>query len=278
MNRELQSKRRVIRWLLELQIKRIEAMAGIPHKFPEGSFKEAEDIDDLLDEAMKLGGAPRVALDEMARESDKIAKKIGYVEKQGRQVSTTSWADDVELEGLIGESSKKEELVSKGKGPQPPSIPGAAPLRYRNSKPILEEEDHEDPEFDEYPESFASQRETAQLRDDMEGIMSRLSSIEEKFALAMKEREILPMKIDSIRADINDQLTLILEKLQMAREENTEKTAVASAMTTIGEIKTDVLDQLQTASSYAGGEPKPTSPLVSQNAELRGKRRFKPVK
>lgn len=150
-------------------------------------------------------------------------------------------------------------------------------FKGKGIKPHIPAGDYIPEDDNEYPESFASQQETAHLREEMEVIMQRLEKHESDMKALLKEREKLPMILGSMREDMNRQLTLMLDKLQIAKETEVKGAAVSSAAATVEEVRSDMHDQLTAASSFAQAPPSSASPIATGQT-LRGKRRFKTVK
>jgi chromosome segregation ATPase len=148
--------------------------------------------------------------------------------------------------------------------------------KFVDSKPVIS--DHENDDAAEYEESFASQQETAQLREDIENMNHRFDTIEKQFSLMMKERTNLPDVLNTIRADLNAQLTMLHDKMYSVLEASASKDTVKDVMTQIEEVRADHSDQLKAASGYLSSEPRPESPLVQRGVTLKGKGKFKPVK
>jgi len=144
-------------------------------------------------------------------------------------------------------------------------------------KPKHEVEEQQEEEED-YAESFASQQETAQLREDFDTITHRFETLEAQFNLVMKERQNLPDVINNIRADLNTQLTTFSDKLYSILESQASKQEIQSALATIEEVRNDHSEQLKAASGYLSADPKASSPIVSKGVSLKGKGKFKPVK
>lgn len=131
---------------------------------------------------------------------------------------------------------------------------------------------------DDYEESYASQQETAQLREDFDTITEKFNALETQFSLVMKERQNLPEVINNIRADLNTQLSSFSDKLYSILESQASKKDIQTALATIEEVRTEHSDQFRAASSYLSSEPKASSPLVNRGVSLKGKGKFKPVK
>jgi len=144
------------------------------------------------------------------------------------------------------------------------------------SKPHIEEADTKDE--GEYADSYASQQETAQLREDFEGISKKFSSLETKFDLVMKERQNLPSVLNDMRADMNLQLTRFSDKLYQVLESQASKKEVSTVLASIDEVRIENDEQFRTAASYLSSDPKESSPLTIRGATLKGKGKFKAIK
>jgi hypothetical protein len=188
--------------------------------------------------------------------------------------------DNPEDKGVhSGGADELDELIEDQKTPTLGQGVFSSPSDERKGKkPVLELVSEKDEENVDYAESFASQREAAQLREELEVVTQKMQSLEELVKGLLKEREAIPSHLDNIKSDVNRQLTLMLDKLQGLAESDLPKSSVTAATTTLEAVKEEASDKLQAASSYASAPPKATSPLATPGANLRGKRRFKPIK
>lgn len=143
--------------------------------------------------------------------------------------------------------------------------------------PVLGQKDKQEKE-ENYAESFASQRETSQLREEIEVMSEEMKSLKSTIASLLKEREAIPGHLSTIREDINQQMTLMLSKLHSALESDVSSANVKAASAAVSEAKERSADRLFAAEDYAKDKPRENSPLASKGAELKGKRRFRPVK
>lgn len=269
--------RKVIPWILALQKNNIADMADSKAPIPENSFKAIEEFEDELEEEIERRKISVPDIPSLIKGAEIAEKhlKTGSEVDPGRDMT-----DEEVLNKLMKSQSDLKETIREGKKP----VRGNYAGRGRQSKPapivekpLLFDIGEEDPE-EEYAESYASQRETAQIREDLDSLADKMARIEERMELMLKEREILPAKLESMRADQNDQLTLILDRLQNALESNVSPLTVTAASAEVERVKADVDDQMTAAVSYTSGEPRKTSPLVDKSADLKGKRRFKPIK
>jgi hypothetical protein len=242
--------------------------------------EEMDGADDLLEAT----GTALVPFSQLLEQVDGLESKKNKEEIDENKTPTAAdngKAQD-ELAALLDDEEKKRASVKlQDTIPIQKKLPKYE-LR-RNSqpavvpeKPLIDTESVE--EEPEYEESFASQRETAELRGEFESICERFAKMEEQFKLVVAEREKLPSVINDIRQDINGQLTLFSSKLYAALEKNNEASGVASVLADINDIKTDQDGQLRAAAQYLAAPPSSSSPLVKPGVTLKGKGRFKAVK
>jgi ribosomal protein S15P/S13E len=215
-----------------------------------------------------------------------MVRVVDKVEKDRRQVG------DKTIEVMKGELERRskgemtdEELDLLMKEEEQTDIPLDAQsglafrgiVRMSKGKQVaVDEEDEEARE--EYPESFASQHETAQLREDFEGLSEKMGKLEEQVLALLKERESIPIHLDTIKEDVNRQLTLMMDKLTSGLEADLTPSSLQAAITSVQELKHDTVERLSAAKSYASAPPKSSSPLATTGVDLKGKRRFKPIK
>lgn len=126
-------------------------------------------------------------------------------------------------------------------------------------------------------ESFASQQEAAELREEMESIALRMKGIEDTLETILRERAIIPTHIDKLKESINSQLTLALDKLHSAVESSVSVDPT-TVIKDIEEVRGDVIETATAAKSYLSVPPKQGSPIATPGVSLKGKRPFKPRK
>lgn len=196
-------------------------------------------------------------------------EKLEVVEEEESQRRGAEGDETAELDELI--EDQKTPTLKQGVFSSPSD-------KGKMKKPMLEFVSEKDEETVDYAESFASQREAAQLREELEAVTQKMQSLEDLVKGLLKEREAIPGHLDNIKSDVNRQLTLMLDKLQGLAESDLPRSSVTAAATTLEAVREETSDKLQAASSYAAAPPKATSPLATPGANLRGKRRFRPVK
>jgi chromosome segregation ATPase len=223
--------------------------------------KELSEMDEYMEkENLTVPGVPELL---------GAVENLDVKEEDELQPSDIHEEDTTELEELI--EDQKTPTLGQGVFSSPSD-------ERKGKKPVLELVSEKDEENIDYAESFASQREAAQLREELEAVTQKMQSLEELVKGLLKEREAIPSHLDNIKSDVNRQLTLMLDKLQGITESDLPRSSVTAATTTLEAVKEEANDQLQAASSYASAPPKVTSPLATPGANLRGKRRFKPIK
>jgi hypothetical protein len=219
--------------------------------------------DDLgdIDELFEAAGIDPVPVGEMMKAVEKLEEIKIPDEKLDDNDKTPVLTKRTALSG------HQKELLKKFKGKDPV---------VEDVKPIVEDQEQENE--GDYAESFATQHETAELREDFEKLSLKFNSLEEKMKLMIKERENLPTILNDMRADLNQQLTTFSDRMYAALEANSLNPAVQAALSTVENIRAEQSDQLRVASSYLASDPKAGSPLVIPGASLKGKGKFKPVK
>lgn len=223
-----------------------------------------------IDEYMETTGASVPPVSELISQIDKLETSKLPDDQLESEVEQGKQEEQSELEQLLEQENAESSKVQIAKSsPRRPFVQRKKPVQ------VVEEQDDDD---EDYPESFASQQETAQLREDFDTITHRFEALEAQFELVMKERQNLPDVINNIRADLNTQLTTFSDKLYSILESQASKQEIQSALATIEEVRSDHSEQLKAASGYLSSDPKPTSPIVSKGISLKGKGKFKPVK
>lgn len=182
---------------------------------------------------------------------------------------------DEELSDLM--SGEYDRALEKTKGSK-----SVKSVTDEDKTPVLTKKpkfkDAEEAVDDDYEESFATQHETAELRSEMDDLVSEFKQLKSQMDLLMKERANLPALLTSMRHDLNTQLTQFSDKMYKALESHMSNPEVNAALSAVEQAREEQSDQLRTAASFLASDPKPTSPLVVKGASLSGKRKFKPIK
>jgi uncharacterized protein YoxC len=260
----------VANWL-NLNIKRLRIHAAMDqHRQPDETFQGDQELIEKMDEVMEQEQVrvPGITdLLQVASDTEAIMGRESTEEEKPQ-------SDEKELEELMSDQHTPTLPSKEFRKPDKSSRKGKEP-----AKPVFEEgaDDGSDNEHD-YAESFASQRETAELREEVESITTKMAHLEDTIKGLLKEREALPGHLVTIREDINRQMTMMMDRLYSATESNLPQSSVQAAVTDIEAARDTAADRLNSAASYAQVPPKATSPLATRGAELKGKRRYKPIR
>uniref|UniRef100_A0AAU7YDF8 Uncharacterized protein n=1 Tax=Exserohilum turcicum mymonavirus 1 TaxID=3229033 RepID=A0AAU7YDF8_9MONO len=214
-----------------------------------------------IDELFEAAGIEPVPVSEMMKAVEKL-EEIKIPDEQLEDNDKTP----APSKRTMSTANQKERL-RKFKGKEP---------AIEEEKPIVEDADKDDD--GDYAESFATQHETAELREDFEKLSLRFKSLEEKVQLIIKERENLPVILNDMRADLNQSLTAFSDRMYAALEANSLNPAVQAALSTVENIRAEQADQLRVASSYLASDLKAGSPITVPGSSLKGKGKFKPTK
>lgn len=225
------------------------------------SYAEAQREEDAMEEARLQNN---ISMPSMKSISENLGKMQieAMKEKEGER-----WGDDEE---------ELNDLLEQKTPVLPHQEEFQTPTERKGKEKDAEPEQEEDDEV--YEESFASQRETSQLREEFEVMSEEVRSLKSTISALLKEREALPGHLSVIREDINQQMTLMLSKLQFALESDVTTSNIKAASAAVTDAKERSADRLAAAVDYANDQPRETSPIANKGAELKGKRRFRPVK
>jgi len=248
----------ISRWIYQLTSLSERTLAMSKPRINEDAFVSALQEGDELGNAMESSGAVMPSMERINRDLASLTPTAGQ-EEEGREMN------DEELEEMLDE---KTPVLPNQEFPRPSKIPPV----------IIDEQEEKEEESMNYAESFASQRETSQLREELEAMSEEMKELKLTIAGVLKEREALPSHLSAIREDINRQMTLMLEKLHSAAEADISSSGVNAMATTLESVKESSTERLAAAADYATDRPRQNSPLATPGAELKGKRRFRPVK
>jgi len=244
-------------------------------------FSWTQDVEDEIEK--NYGGPVELNFKEMLQNADQISNKIAEQELKERSseraVSVTGDLhltprvrspalpiDDTEesLDDLVAEADQLSGFQAKD------------PNKYQmtRARPPL----NRPPTVGTENESFTSQRETAEMRNDIEILSKKLSVIEKTLEAILKEREALPSHFKRIQESMNQQLTLMSDKINNVLEDHTKPDVATVVKETVESVRTDANENLAAMRSLALASPSTSSPLAKSNVPIAGKRRFKPMK
>lgn len=172
------------------------------------------------------------------------------------------------------EESDLDDLLDE----RTPVLPNQEFPRPVSNIPKIDVSSNDEANEENYAESFASQRETSQLREELEAMSEEMRELKSTLAGVLKEREAIPAHMSAIREDINRQMTLMLDKLHSVSESDVSSSGVNAAVATLNAARDASSERLLAAADYASDRPRQSSPLATAGAELKGKRRFRPCK
>jgi len=231
------------------------------------TFKNQVEVDEMFDQALEDGAVP-VPMNELLKSVEKAEAVMKSEPEHQPEPPVSDWSEDLvsdeNLDDLIKEASPTTPRV-----PQHMTYPPKPTERRSSVKAVATSSD--------YQESFASQRETSEMRSELEGISARMSNLEATLEIVLSERSTLPKHIATIREDLNQQLTLMMDKLNTTIESGITSSAAQSASEAIVNAADEVGDQFHSLESHATGPPRAKSILTNPQAKLSGRRRFKPV-
>jgi hypothetical protein len=177
--------------------------------------------------------------------------------------------------GRLGKHIQPIKIKDPVPLPDPPNASDSVPTMAQAVAAAESDTPHkEDPP---YPESFASAHETALLREELEGIRARLQENDETVKSLMAERKAIPEHMNQLKAEMNNNFTIMLEKLHASLERDRPQGAIESAVSAVEAMKTETAETLKVAASHASEPPSSTNPLSSASSKLRGRKKFKAV-
>lgn len=244
-------------------------------------FSWTQDVEDEIEK--NYGGPVDLNFKEMLENADKISAKIAEEEmkekenKQGhtdqddpnktpilKPIEELPESTDESLDALVAESDQLSGFQVK------------QPDKYQMTRANLSRPRRSTSGTDN--ESFTSQRETAEIRNDIEILGKKLTVVERSLEALLKEREALPEHFKKIQESMNKQLTLMADKINYVLENNAKSEVATVVKETVEAVRTDANENLSAMRSLALAAPSTSSPLAKPGASLAGKRRFKPVK
>lgn len=232
--------------------------------FQDDSFKRDAEFDEMFEEAVEHGAEP-VPMSDLVKGVETAEKVIKNSNADSQPPPEPVKLSDDNLEEMIHEASPTTPRL-----PQHMTTPVHQKHRKQSStRPAVDSSD--------YQESFASQRETSEMRSELEGVSARLANLEQVLETVLAERSTLPKHISTIREDLNSQLTLMMDKLNSSIEAGVTSAAAQNAAQAVVNASDEVGDQFHALESHTTAPPRAKSILTNPQAKLSGRRRFKPV-
>jgi chromosome segregation ATPase len=157
---------------------------------------------DLIEDTMDKEPKPLPTMKELLDDAKRIERHIRI--KSDTSDVKQSWSD--ELEALENEISQ----MDKGKQREE-TLPPKPSISFHPFEGNTQKDEN-------YQESYASQIETAELRDEVSSIATRLANLEAIIESLVKERSNLPDHLDRITRDISHQFTIMNDRLNSSIE------------------------------------------------------------
>jgi hypothetical protein len=244
------------------------------------TYAQEEEFESMVDEAMEKSGAKMPQIGELitvaeAAESRSLRAEIST----GKTEWATAEEDPNELDSMMSQliasqdARMADSIAGKREGK------GKEQVKPGPRKHVLVDSPSTDTKkVDDYQESFASQREAAEMREEIESLSLRMSNLERTLETVLKERQALPGHLSHIHEQMNQQFTLVMDKLNGALEQGVKLSSTEEAASLIASSSVEVDDQMRALRSFASAPPQQSSPITRATTSLTGKRRFKPLK
>lgn len=211
---------------------------------------------------------------------DRLAEELDDIPVVAPSMKEMSSVASLAQDALTKAARLEDEMQSSQPGPstrqsasnsqQPKSM--LAALEQTES---LEKIPEADPP---YVESFASQQETSELREQMEDLQAKIKGMEETITALLAERKAIPVHVDKVKEELNRALTVMNGKLQASLEANLQPMAIQGAITTLTAASDAASDVLTATSSFARAPPSAANPLSDSSSRLKGRRAYKAVR
>jgi uncharacterized protein (UPF0147 family) len=243
------------------EFKELDFQAPDP-RINEESHQFEESVNDMVDELLEEHGQTVPELSVLLADAEAIEKALAgksqpnvpHKKHKGAQIEKVS--------------------NSKGKGKEITPDLDATPTTPR--KPFIHNEHSEisvsDPIDEDYQESFASQMETAEMRGEIESFSVRLTNMESIIEGLLKERTNLPVHLERLNVSINQQFTVMNERLNAAIESNmvgSTLTQTSQDASVLAKSASNIIDTIQTDLNL----PPTTSSQISQGQVIVGGRK-----
>jgi archaellum component FlaC len=258
----------------------------------EGSYKWEEELNEVIDETLENSGVPIPPIDELLKDASMIETAL-------KNVPDGELGEDSE-ETLFNQTKRRPQSSSSIPLVERPLVFGASkknpPNQSRHS--FVPSSSDKEKEIDkiarimtgiqpkkesssatgEYQESFASQGETADLREQIEGLDRRLKGLEKTFELVLQERSSLPIHLQSLQESVTSQMTVMQESLQMAIEAGVGKTDLKTAAHDLKIVVQETENVTDILKKDLQHEPSSSSQITSPKAITTKPKRVKLIK
>jgi len=181
------------------------------------SYEFQEQINEEYEELMAKRGEKIPSMEELLEDEKKITEVIsgfGGSTSKGKEPESTSkstrqYSDDTD--DIEQEIAKLQEMKISNPSKKVETVPRIKP-HFARSQEII------NPAQPDYQESFASQEETAEMRDELSSIAARLANLEATIEGLLSERKNLPEHLNRLNNEITKQFTVMNERLNASIE------------------------------------------------------------
>jgi hypothetical protein len=268
-----------------------------------GEHGWAEDIEDHLESVGEIDQRPIPKISDLENTAKMVDKKIEEAKKKEETMTKVEGKKRMkeierppipkkikELRRAEPHSLPKEDLsvlIAEAEKPMIPIPPRDRPSSRGRTLFAAVEEEHHPRAFSEtrissqehYQESYASQHETIELREELELLSNRIQNMESTMELVIRERQNLPDHLATLKVSINQQLTLMRDQLHSLVESGVETVDTTSARDVIQAVADESSNTLTAAAQHLAQPPSTSSPLVHLGVSLtQKKKKFKPRK
>lgn len=242
--------------------------------------------EDVIDEHFRAHREDLPSLEEMDKFAAKIQRTVLKSEPSSKakasekdESSEDSGAETAKEGPDTEDEENEDDLMSMMDDAKTPIQETFKPKRSA-TRPSVIIKDRKPSTTDDrtYQESFASQQESAEMRHQIEALDTRLMNMENLFESLLTERKGLPKHLDNYREEMNKQLTVMMDRIHTALEQNVPSTTLeqskSDVKTMTGETE-HVFDQLTTD---AENEPATGSATSGSAPITKSRRRVRLIK
>jgi len=219
-------------------------------KHTDATYEWQEGVNEAFEDVMASRGDVLPDMSSLLKDAEVIEKKLTKADTPQQASSSSALAE--EISDLLPDEDKTPVLDS----------------RPRFDDKISSVEETAEP----YQESFASQQETAEMRDEITILSKRLNNLEITIESILSERKNLPVHLDRLSASINQQFTVMNARLNSAIESGVMSDEAIRESAQAAENIGSSSQVLEAVASDLKAAPTPVS-QVSQSKPITGKKK-----
>ncbi|UYO08135.1 hypothetical protein [Magnaporthe oryzae mymonavirus 1] len=232
-----------------------------PNAADASSSKDQADLNwnlQVEDELAELNAGKPLPIYDMAQTAQKILSDIAHAEKNDKKTQSENVPpDELSLMTLL---EQQDDKVTARSDHNPSS-----PIQSSRVNPLSEDQ-----------ESYASQRETGELRETVENLTQQIKDLGRIVDGLLGERKSLPLHLSRLQQSVTAQITLLQDKINQ-RLESTDLTEPRETIMGLETIKEGITQEIATVKNLASDVPDAKSGLA-QPAALTGRKRYRTVK